>query len=199
MPDEQGNYTQNEIEQAIRMQQMGLSPQYEEMPTDRPDPKLLEQMDPTKDLLVIENQLKSYFFDSQTKQWKLNTETKKKLTDEGVSEIMKSLRPRIMMGAVYSDIPEDIIVNITCDAAKEIGLYLRHNYKRFGMDIIDLIKIKSFCADMIYLNLRRAAGGNTLKMMRTMIQAKELTTTQGALKQSEERKFTLNPIKWFGG
>jgi len=185
----------------MKLQQMGVSPTYEDMPTDKPDQKLLQQMDPSNDLIAIENQLKSFFFDSQTKEWRLDMETKKQITQEGVSEIMKSLRPRIMIGAVYSDIPDEILVNITCDAAKEIGLYLRHNYKRFGMDIIDIIKIKNFCADMIYINLRRAVEGNTLKMMRTMIQAKELTTTQGMAKgmPGQEKKFSLNPLKWLGG
>jgi len=200
MPNEQGQYTQDDYNQMLKMQQMGLSPSYEDMPNEKSDSKLLEQMDPSKDLNSIENQLKSFFFDSQTKEWKMDDSTKKRITQEGVSEIMKSLRPRIMIGAVYSDIPEEIIINITCDASKEIGLYLRHNYKKFGMDIIDIMKIKFFCADMIYLNLRRAVEGNTLKMMRTMIQARELTTSQGNMKgvPGQEKKFSLNPLTWLG-
>lgn len=178
--------TRDQVEQLRMMQELGIQPQYEQMNQEKPEEKFLEQLNPDAINNFIMHELKGEIYDDKTKQW--TTIGKRKITDEGINEVMTRVRSIINTNTVYSNLDDEIIVNIVCDFAIELSRFLSLKYKKFGMEVIEINKITNFCSNMAYIALRRASDmALTLRMLRTMIQSKELTTSQGALRQSEKQ------------
>ena len=165
----EGELTRDQVEQIRMMQEMGVTPQYENMNEEKPEEKFLEQLNPDYINNFIMHELQGEIYDDKTKQWARIG--RKKLTDEGINEVMTRVRSIINTNTVYSNLGDEIIQNIVIDFAIELSRFLSLKYKDFGMEVIDINKITNFCANMAYIALRRASDmALTLRMLRTMIQ-----------------------------
>lgn len=184
----EGDITRDQIEQIRIMQEAGIQPQYENIGEQKPEEKFLEQLNPDSINNFVLHELKGQSYDDKTKQW--TQVGKRKISDEGINEVMTRVRSIINTNTVYSNLDDEIIQNIVIDFAIELSRFLSLKYKDFGMEIIDINKITNFCSNMAYIALRRASDmALTLRMLRTMIQTKELTTSQGMMAQSEKKSF----------
>lgn len=184
----EGELTREQVEQIRMMQEMGVQPQYENINEQKPEEKFLEQLNPDAINNFIMHELKGEIYDDRTKQWtKLG---RRKINDDGINEVMTRVRSIINTNTVYSNLEDEIIQNIVIDFAIELSRFLSLKYKEFGMEVIDINKITNFCANMAYIALRRASDmALTLRMLRTMIQTKELSTSSGAMRQSDKQSF----------
>lgn len=184
----EGDITRDQIEQIRIMQEAGIQPQYENIGEQKPEEKFLEQLNPDSINNFIMHELKGEAYDDKTKQW--TNIVKRKITDDGINEIMTRVRSIINTNTIYSNLDDEIIQNIVVDFTIELTRFLSLKYKDFNMEIIDINKIPNFCSNMAYIALRRASDmALTLRMLRTMIQTKELSTSQGSMAQSEKKSF----------
>ncbi len=188
-------FTPQEIAQTQLMQELGISPQYMEIQEKELDISFLQQLDPEKINEYIENKLRNRVWDREKKKWIDNPNVKKRITEEGINEIMTRVWSIINPNTVYSNLNEEIIVNIVIDFAKELSRFLSLKYKDFGMEVIDINKITNFCSNMAYIALMRGLDALTLRLLRTMIQSREITTSTKL--PQEQKKSLLNPLNWF--
>ncbi|MEM2146461.1 MAG: hypothetical protein QW279_13950 [Candidatus Jordarchaeaceae archaeon] len=138
--------------------------------------QFLEQLDPEKICDYIEQILEGKRYDPTTGTWK-PVKYAKKISSEGVSEIMLRIRSIINPNTVYSNLDDETIRKITIDFAKELARFLAVNYKKYGMEVADIGKVVNFCANMVYITLARGNEALTIRLIRTAIHTRELITT----------------------
>jgi len=177
--------TTREINDMYMMTDM-QRPQYLDLPLEKPEEKFLEQLNPESICDYIEQKLRNRRWDRAKGIW-VNTEQDLPITDEGINEIMTRVMSVINPNTVYSNLDEEIIVNIVVDFGIELSRFLSLNYKNYNMKVIDINKITNFCTNMAYIALRRGEEALTLRMLRTMIQTKELSAV--SFKPDGERKY----------
>lgn len=158
--------------------------EYYPLPVEAREDKFLEQLNPERVCEYIQNTLRGKFYDSETGQWQ-SLRLTRKITEEGLAEIMLRVRSIINPNTVYSNLELDDIRKITIDFAKELTLFLVFNYKKYNLTVADIRKIVNFCANMTFITLSRGEEALTLRLIRTAIQTKELIT---GIKEKEKPK-----------
>lgn len=187
------NLSQDELKRMQFINELN-QPMYQEIPLEKPEQKFLEQLNPESICDYIEQKIRGRIWNREKGKW-IDPPEKPKITEEGINEIMTRVMTIINPNTIYSNLDDEVIVNIVLDFGKELSRFLSLKYKEFGMDVVDINKITNFCCNMAYIALKRGEQALTLRMLRTMIQAKELTAIQ--TKPEEKRGFTLNPLKLF--
>lgn len=168
---------------------------YTEVPIVSESQKLLEHLDPDVACEYIEHLLRNEYFDITTGRWKQYKEAYSHINERGITEIMVRIRSVINRNTVYGNLSEEIISKITIDFAKELAIFLALNYKKFGMRVVDIRKVVNICANMVYITLMRGENAVTLRLLRTMIQSKELLTGETAKEKEKEKKGLFSFIK----
>lgn len=192
------SYSDADYYNLARNQAAGLSPEYSEQLQERPEEKFLEQLNPEALINELSNELRGKYYDTQTKKWLQipGIDLNKQMTEEGVAEIIKRVRARVNTSTVYSNLEDDIIRKIVISLADEVSTFLSLHYKEYNIKVIDIREITHKVADVVYIALKRGDEALTLRMLRTMIQSRELTTNQ----QSQKQGFNLlKPGTWLGG
>ncbi|MEM2175491.1 MAG: hypothetical protein QXI58_07735 [Candidatus Micrarchaeia archaeon] len=149
---------------------------YSPMPIEGQPDQFLEQLNPEKICEYIEQTLDGKHYDPITGTWK-PSKYAKKISSEGIAEIMLRIRSIINPNTVYSNLDDNTIRKITIDFAKELARFLAINYKKYGMEVADIGKVVNFCANMVYITLTRGNEALTIRLIRTAIQTRELITT----------------------
>jgi hypothetical protein len=192
--NEQDSINMQDIRQMRLAQELGMNPEYGDNIRERPEEKFLEQLNPRFLCQEFENGLKGKEWDQESEKWTVVPGMKRELSinDNGIAEIMKIIRSKVNTNTVYSNLPEEIIETITIDAGIRISRLLSLKYKDYQMEIIDINMITNDACDFIYTALRRGNDALTLRLLRTMIQSKELTTNQ-----PDKKKGIPNPLDMF--
>lgn len=183
-----------DIEEMQKLQELGLQPQYADVSGEKPEEKFLEQLNPNKVIEEIENKLRCKRWDSIKQEWVnvAKIEDNSKITEEGIAEIMTRVSSIINTNTIYSNLDDEVIQNIVIDFGVELSRFLSLNYKSYNMKLIDINKITNFCCNMCYIALKRGDSALTLRMLRTMIQSKELTTH--GIQAREQKQGIINKI-----
>lgn len=189
---DENELTLSQIAQVRKMQELGMQPEYGSSDIERPEEKFLEQLNPRFLCLEFENNLRGKQYNAETEKWEdiSGLDKNEGINEKGIAEIMKVVRSKVNTNTVYSNLPEEIIDNITIDSGVRISRLLSLKYKTYNMQVIDINTITNDACDFIYTALRRGNDALTLRLLRTMIQTKELTTNQG----SDKKKMSLNPL-----
>ena len=170
-------------------------PYYADVPFEKPEEKFLEQLNPESICDYIEQKIRARRWDRPTGKWvDTITDPSKAITDEGVNEIMTRVMSIINPNTVYSNLESEIITNIVVDFGIELSRFLSLNYKDYNMKVIDINKITNFCCNMAYISLRRGEEALTLRLLRTMIQSKEMSAV--SFKPDGDRKMPW-PLSMF--
>jgi hypothetical protein len=159
---------------------------YRDLPLEKPDQKFLEQLNPESIVDNLEMMLRGYRWNREKGRWEPIPHFKPKLNEEGINEIMFRIRTYVNPHNIYGNIDEELARRMTITFATELATYLALNYKKFGMDVIDIRKIVHLASDAVFQALARGEEALTLKLLRTMIETKELSAK--AEKPQEERK-----------
>lgn len=171
--------TLNDLKQYSMMQGMGIQPDYSDSNQPKPEEKFLEQLNPSFLCKEFENGLRGKQWDEIRKEWVSIEGIDKShgINELGISEIMKTIRSKVNTNTVYANLPEEIVANITIDSSVRISRTLSLHWKDFNITLLDINTITNDSVDFIYTALTRGIDALTLRLLRTMIQAKELTTT----------------------
>lgn len=168
-----------------------VSPTYQEIPMTEAEEKFLDQLNPEKINEYIENKLRGKIWDSKKKQWVDPPFPVKRIKEEGISEIMTRVWSIINPNTIYSNLDDDMIRTMVYDFGVELSRYLGLKYKEFGMEVVDINKVTNFCCNMAYIAMKRGEQALTLRILRTMIQAKEIVATT---QKTEEQKSFLEKL-----
>jgi hypothetical protein len=189
MPND--NLTQNDLKQLSMLQQIGASPDYSDNQQTKPEEKFLEQLNPSFLCKEFEMGLRGKEMSEQTKEWVSieGIEGHQMINEKGIAEVMKVIRSKVNTNTVYSNLPEEIVSNIAIDSMIRISRTLALHYKDYNMSILDINTISNDATDFIYTALSRGTDALTLRLLRTMIQTKELTTTG-----IRDNKPSMNPL-----
>lgn len=182
---------QNELNEYRRLKEIeneSMKDQYTEIPISNESQKLLEHLDPEMVCDYIEHLLRNEYYDITTGKWKKYSELYSNINEKGITEIMVRIRSIINRNTVYGNLDPEIISKITVDFARELSIFLALNYKKFGMNVVDIRKITNVCSNMVYITLMRGESAITLRLLRTMIQSKELLTGEKSLGEKKERR-----------
>lgn len=182
------------IAMQIQQQQANSPPNaYYDLPQTRTESKFIEQLSPNDILLTIEMKIRKKYYISGEGVWK-DIPNVKKPTEEAVVNIMVKCQSVINESTIYGNMPEDIIYNMTYSFAKVLSRDLALNYKRYNMELLDINKITHFCTDMCFIALKRGEQALTLRLLRTIVESKELVTQ---MNNPQESKASIwNPRTW---
>lgn len=180
--NEQDAITMQDIRQIRLANELGMNPEYGQQQLERPEEKFLEQLNPDFLCKVFENMLRGKYWD-ETEEKFIVIEGARKINEEGIAEIMKMIRSKVNTSTIYANLDKELIVDMTIDTGQRISLLLSLNYKKYEMKLMDINTISNDACDLINIALSRGADAITLRLLRTMIQSKELTTNQAEQKK----------------
>lgn len=177
-----------EIEEMQKLQELGLQPQYADAGGEKPEEKFLEQLNPKPINEEIEYKLRGKRWNSLKQEWEdiAKIPDNKKITEEGIGWIMTRVESVVNTNSIYSNLDDEDIRKIVIHLGDELTMGLSLNYKKFNMSLLDVNRIPHLCVDMAFISLKRGGDALTLRMLRTMIQSKELTT-HGMKSQPENK------------
>lgn len=104
--------------------------------------------------------------------WKADGE--KKMNDRGVRHIVSLLDVYINPNTATSNLSDDEIYNISRRAYKVLNQILRAKGEEYGVDNNHKATILNTITDMIFIELKKAKDGATLKAMTQSYQVREL-------------------------
>ena len=167
--------------------------EYRDLPIEQPDQKFLEQLNPERIIDNLEQLLRGKRWNEEKRRWEPMPNFKPKINEDGINEIMFRIRTYVNTHAVFGNIKEDLAIRMTTTFGIELATYLALNYKKFGMEPADIRKIVHLASDVVFIALTRGEQALTLKLLRTMIQTKELSAIEQ--KQQEERRGFFSWLK----
>jgi hypothetical protein len=185
----------NDLRMAQMQQLQAQTPplQYYDVPSVKTEVKFLEQLSPKDMNEIIEQRIRKRYWSEADKKW-VAILGAKQITEEGISSIMSKCWSIINESTVYGNLPEDIIYNLTISFSQVLGRDLAINYKKYNMDLLEINTITHLCTDMAFICLKRGDSALTLRLLRTMIESKELSTQ---MQQGQEKNFSLlHPSTW---
>lgn len=184
------------VQMQMAQQQSGQPPaQYYDIPQTRTESKFIEQLSPKDILFAIEMKIRKKYYSPAKEEW-IDIPNAKKPTDDAVANIIIKCESVINESTIYGNLPLDVIYNMTVSFGKVLSRDLALNYKKYNMELMDINKITHFCTDMSYIAMMRGNDALTLRLLRTIIESKEMVTTMG---QPQENKFSIfKPSTWQG-
>lgn len=169
--------------------QAGLAPAYSEVPIQKSDEKFLEQLNPEKICEFLENLLRGKKWNTEKECWE-DDPYAKKVNEYGVAVIMRKVRSIVNPNTIYGNLDQEIIENIIMDFVFDLSFTLAMKYKEFEIEINDISTITKMCADVAYIALTRGVDAITLRLLRSMIETKEvIATTQKPAEKGFLEKF----------
>lgn len=181
--DEQQLINMQDIRQMRLMQELGIdNPQYGAPQLERPEEKFLEQLNPDLLCKIFENMLRGKYWDSEQEKF-VEMEGSRKVNEEGIAEIMKMIRSKVNTSTIYGNLGKELVEDMTVDTGQRLSLLLSLNYRKYDMQLMDINTITNDACDLVNIALSRGIDAITLRLLRTMIQSKELTTNQAEQKK----------------
>lgn len=170
------NEEERQVYNYMKMQDLGIAPSYSDIPTEKPQEKFLEQLNPEKICEYLENLLRGKKWNSEEERWE-DDPYAIKVNERGISVIMRKVRSIVNPNTIYSNLDREIIENIVMDFVSDLAFTLAMKYKEFGIEVIDIATITKMCSDVAYISLMRGQDAITMRLLRTAIQTREIVSS----------------------
>lgn len=144
------------------------------------------QLDPTDVLDEIKFYLKQYDKDNGGKWKPIFKDVTPLMSDEGINDLMGTLRGYVNKNLVLSNLNDKQIVEVMCDVCKTLRVFLVCKHKQYRIEKKNFDNIYHTIENHIYIFLLRALNNGERRHLRETHQFSEI---KQSVEQREKKKF----------